>query len=120
MPDVENTGQANVYISRVLLVGSGLGAGVVALGLLWFLLQPGNGNTLPAAPVTPFAQLADQLVHVGPLTVINLGLLLLMVTPILRVIIAVISFFLERDRKYTLISLVVLVILLFSVRTALA
>jgi len=45
---------------------------------------------------------------------IQLGLLLLIATPVARVGMAVAGFALERDRLYTGVSLIVLVILAFS------
>lgn len=48
---------------------------------------------------------------------IQLGLLLLIATPIARVAFAAVAFALERDRLYTAIALVVLAILLVSLRT---
>jgi uncharacterized membrane protein len=46
--------------------------------------------------------------------VIQLGILLLIATPICRVIFAVIGFLIERDRLYVVVSLVVLAVLLFG------
>ena len=45
---------------------------------------------------------------------IQLGLLLLIATPIARVIFSVIAFALQRDRTYVLVTLIVLAILLYS------
>jgi uncharacterized membrane protein len=46
--------------------------------------------------------------------IIQLGLLLLIATPIARVIFAAVAFALQRDRIYFLITVVVLVVLLYS------
>jgi uncharacterized membrane protein len=45
---------------------------------------------------------------------IQLGLLLLIATPIARVAFSIVGFALERDRMYVLFTVIVLVILLFS------
>jgi uncharacterized membrane protein len=45
---------------------------------------------------------------------IQLGLLLLIATPVARVALAVVGFALERDRLYAIVSLIVLSILVFS------
>lgn len=45
---------------------------------------------------------------------IQFGLVLLIATPVARVIFAVIGFYMEKDRLYTLISAIVLIILLLS------
>ncbi|MFZ0392307.1 MAG: DUF1634 domain-containing protein [Terracidiphilus sp.] len=52
--------------------------------------------------------------HLHSRGVIQLGLLLLIATPVARVVFAVIGFHLERDRMYTIVSLIVLAVLVFS------
>jgi uncharacterized protein len=47
--------------------------------------------------------------------VIQLGLLLLIATPVARVVLSIGIFALQRDRRYVLITLVVLTVLLYSV-----
>jgi uncharacterized membrane protein len=49
-----------------------------------------------------------------PFLLFYLGILVLMLTPVFRVVIVVVSFSLERDKRFVLISLGVLVILLIS------
>lgn len=49
---------------------------------------------------------------------IQLGLLLLIATPVARVAMAVVGFGLERDRLYVVVSLIVLGVLLFSLMHA--
>ena len=51
--------------------------------------------------------------------VIQLGLLVLIATPIARVVLAFIGFWLQRDRLYVVVSLIVLAILTYSVIHAL-
>ena len=46
---------------------------------------------------------------------ITLGLFLLIATPVTRVGISIVVFLLERDRRYVVITLLVLTILLFSI-----
>ena len=52
--------------------------------------------------------------HGDSIAIMQTGLLLLILTPIVRVAVAAIGFYLERDRLYTAVSLIVLVILVFS------
>ena len=52
--------------------------------------------------------------HMQPAAIIQLGLLLLIATPILRVALAAVGFYLEGDRLYLGVSLIVLTILLLS------
>jgi len=46
--------------------------------------------------------------------IIQLGLLILIATPVARVVFSVIAFALERDRLYVLVTLIVLAVLTFS------
>ena len=46
--------------------------------------------------------------------IIQLGLLLLIATPVARVVFSVVAFAVERDRLYVVVTLVVLAILLYS------
>jgi uncharacterized membrane protein len=50
-----------------------------------------------------------------PDAIIQLGLLLLIATPIARVALAALGFYLEGDRVYVVVSLIVLSVLLFSI-----
>ncbi len=52
------------------------------------------------------------------LAVIQLGLIVLIATPVVRVMMAAVGFALERDRLYVLVSCVLLTILLYSILTA--
>ena len=56
--------------------------------------------------------------HLQSRGMIQLGLLLLIATPVARVVFAVIGFYLERDRMYTIVSLIVLAVLVFSLMRA--
>jgi uncharacterized membrane protein len=47
--------------------------------------------------------------------IIQLGLLLLIATPVTRVVLSVGMFALQRDRRYVVITLVVLAVLLYSI-----
>jgi uncharacterized membrane protein len=52
--------------------------------------------------------------HGGPESVIQLGLLVLIATPVVRVILAGVGFLMERDRLYFWVSAVVLAVLCYS------
>jgi len=49
-----------------------------------------------------------------PATIIQLGVLLLIATPVARVAFALVAFAIERDKLYVTVSLTVLVVLLIS------
>jgi uncharacterized membrane protein len=64
------------------------------------------------------AGILQSAAHGQSAAIIQVGLLLLVLTPIARVAIAVVGFFLERDRLYGIVSLIVLLILAFSLTHA--
>jgi uncharacterized membrane protein YfcA/uncharacterized membrane protein len=103
-------------IGWVLQGGVLVAAAVIVLGLLLELLQP---NKFAPQKLQDFPQTFDQvwagLLVLRPQAVITLGLLLLIATPVLRVAVSVAAFAVERDRRFVVITLVVLLILLFSI-----
>ena len=60
------------------------------------------------------ALLRHQLLRGDPVALIQLGVLLLIATPVARVVFAVVAFLFERDRLYVAISLLVLSVLIYS------
>lgn len=58
--------------------------------------------------------LVDGLAHLRGQTVIVLGVVLLLATPVLRVAVATVVFLLEKDRRYAAITFAVLMLLLAS------
>lgn len=106
------------YISAVLKWGSYLSLFILLLGLilLFFVSTP--------IPITfqvkalSLSQLTNELFKLNIVAFINLGLLVLMITPILRVTVAIFSFILEKDSKYTIIASGVLLVLMFSLLLA--
>lgn len=59
-------------------------------------------------------ELLPNLLHGNPIALIQLGILLLVATPVARVAFLVVAFALERDRMYVAVSGLVLAILLYS------
>ncbi|MBI3409704.1 MAG: DUF1634 domain-containing protein [Planctomycetes bacterium] len=108
------------FVGNLLRAGVLISATVVLLGALLFLFQ--SGNALPnydksrGEPET-LRSLSDILQDALSLDgegVIQLGLLLLVATPVSRVAFSVLAFALQRDRLYVVITLVVLAILVES------
>lgn len=109
-----------VAIGRMLQAGVLLSAAVVLAGGILYLFQSSG----PRPDYSHFHGVAQALRSpVGILKevrhgdangIIQLGLLLLIATPIARVILAATGFFLERDYMYVVVSLIVLAVLLFS------
>lgn len=101
-------------IAAVLRFGSGLSTVLMAAGLVLLLVE-GQLDTLQGTRFVGLHSLLAGAASLQPLAIMTLGVLMLLLTPMLRVIAAGISFLIfERDVKYAIISLGVLVILIVS------
>ena len=109
--------QTELVVSYVLRGGVILSAAVIALGVVLFYVEYLAGRiTVAAAQAFPhsFGGELAALRAGSPVAVIVLGLLLLLITPVTRVAVSIVVFALERDRLYTVITTIVLLILLIS------
>jgi uncharacterized membrane protein len=128
MKNSETAGAARAFddarmetiMGRLLQVGVLTAAGVVLGGGISYLQdharERSNYRVFTATPVQlrhP-AALLQGLGRGNSDAIIELGILLLVATPICRVIFAVIGFAMERDRLYVAISLTVLAVLLLG------
>lgn len=101
----------NYYISLILKSGIYSSAAVLILGFVLLLFSPSITESKPFS----LSELMSQLVKLNPYAFINLGGLILIFTPILRVTVAIISFSFEKDIRYIWISTGVFLILIFSI-----
>ncbi len=108
-----------MVISIVLVVGVGLSATLVGLGFAAALAVGWQGSLVGAAAstaaTTDFSDLPARLAVLEPVAISQLGLIVLLATPVTRVAASVVGFALERDRLYAAITLAVLLILLTSI-----
>jgi len=106
-------------IGSVLRIGVSLAAALVAIGGVWYLA----GRPSQAVDFrhfhgwTPGAHSLSSLPRAEALILV--GLLILIATPVARVVFSLVAFALERDRLYVAITAVVLTALLYSIGTAL-
>jgi uncharacterized membrane protein len=107
-------------IGRLLQAGVLLAASVVIIGAAAYLVQhhADRVSYQPFVAGGPDTRTLDGIVrsaaHFESLGIIQFGLLLLIATPVARVALAIAGFALERDRLYTVVSAIVLLILLAS------
>jgi uncharacterized membrane protein len=107
-------------MGRMLQIGVTIAALVVLIGGVMYLAQ--NGGSLrdyehfhAATPsTTTISGIVASAAHLDSRGIMGLGILLLIATPVCRVIFGVIGFAFLRDKLYTVISLIVLGVLLFS------
>jgi len=86
-----DSNQRDRIVAGVLRWGAYGSFAIVCAGLLLGVISPNSGNIL-----------------------VRIGLLLLIATPVSRIVTLFITFLLDRDRKYTLISFTVLLIVVLS------
>ncbi|MGB9850340.1 MAG: DUF1634 domain-containing protein [Moorellaceae bacterium] len=100
-------------IGRSLRWGVVASAVIIALGLI-LLLATGHTGYPPGFYPTRIPQVLRDALRLKPFAVIDLGLLLLIATPIFRVAASVVAFIWDQDLPYVLITLYVLTMLLLS------
>lgn len=113
-----------IIIGNLLRAGVLLAAAVVLAGAALYLVQHHsdkvNYRSFVAGPaaIRSVAAIARSAAHLNSEGLIQFGLLLLIATPVARVLMAVIGFAMERDRLYVVVSLIVLGVLLASLARA--
>ncbi len=98
-------------VRRILITGIAVSVALMAIGLALGAL---DGDGLPSG-VVPLAHLASRLGDADPAAYLSLGLIVLIATPFARVAASIVVFALEGDRRYTLVTAVVLGIMCVSV-----
>ena len=112
--------KAEQIVGQLLITGVLLAAAVVAVGGVLFLAH--HGSAMPEyhffqgepQSLRNLGQIVAGALRLDGSAVIQLGLLLLIATPVARVIFSVVAFAMERDRTYIVITLIVLAVLLYS------
>lgn len=101
-----------LWISRILRYGVWSSAGIMALGIILAWVS-GAGYSLPGEQLLPGDALKNLATgSITPTTLMVAGLLILVLTPFLRVLTAAIGFAAEKDRPFVLVSLVIFAMLL--------
>ena len=120
-------------LSKTLLYGVVLSTTIILVGLVYMAATASTGyncdftdsslgcilNYNPASiphgeyPNTLFS-MASGLAQLKPFAIIQLGVLVLLATPVLRVFASLVLFAIEKDQPFVLITLFVFLILMFS------
>jgi len=105
-------------VATLLRAGVAAAAAIVLAGGIWYLALSGR----TAAGYRQF-QPSVRSIHAlrdlpAPQAVILAGLLILIATPVARVVLSLAAFAKERDRTYVICTTIVLLILLYSIGTA--
>ena len=109
-----------MMVSLVLRGGVLVAAGVTIAGAIPLLWSHGAEHPSyhsfqgTGAPYRSLGAILEGAGHGDPLAIIAVGIVLLIATPISRVLLTLVGFLVERDRIYVGITSLVLLILLYS------
>ena len=112
--------QMEQIVSSLLRSGVIIAALVVLVGGGFYLVH--YGATLPnyrifrgePADLRSVSGIIGDVLSLHPRGLIQLGLLLLIATPVARVAFSILAFALQRDRTYVVVTLIVLGVLIYS------
>ena len=106
--------QLEQIVGNLLRAGVTAAAAVVLAGGVWYLASHGAGavdyrHFQPTHEPPPWTRGLP-----GPLLTIQIGLLLLVATPVARVALTLAVFAIQRDKTYVVVTLLVLAVLAYS------
>ena len=112
--------RVDLVIGRLLQIGVFAAAAIVVVGALLFLSQHGrasaNFNEFRPGPreLRSVSGIVRGVRAFNSAAIVQLGLVLLILTPIARVALTLVAFVIQRDRLYVVITGLVLALLLYS------
>jgi len=107
-------------VSVILRTGTLLSGAVVLAGGVYYLVhhgaEPASYHVFEAQPAVDrmIPRIVAAVFTLRARSIIQLGILLLIATPIARVVLSLVGFAFERDRKYVVVTAIVLAVLLLS------
>jgi uncharacterized membrane protein len=110
--------QVEITISILLRIGVTLAAAIVVVGGILYLVH--NGHQIPEdhifrgepADLRQIPGVLNDVLALRGRGIIQLGILLLILTPVARVAFSVFAFWQQRDQLYIIVTLIVLVVLI--------
>lgn len=103
----------NQQIALVLKIGINCSMTIIMTGLILLFLTGQSGYSLNTYPQS-LIDIAGGVYSLKPFAIITLGLLVLILTPVIRIVTAMIEFIREKDYLYVIITISVLIILMIS------
>jgi uncharacterized membrane protein len=99
--------QLNTYVRFVLVAGMVLSVSVMAMGLVWYAISPGDYPDVSLSP----ADIPGEISKGNPIAVLDLGILFLIATPLTRVITALVFYLLDKEMKMAGVSVIILIVI---------
>ncbi|MNJ27624.1 DUF1634 domain-containing protein [Paenibacillus bouchesdurhonensis] len=109
----ERAAEVEIAVSKMLRIGVVLAGLVIVVGLVLFLVTGDSGYPGDTYP-TNLPDIVQGMLQLKSVAIIEVGLILLILTPVFRVFVSMLAFIHEKDYRFVLISIFVLVILVIS------
>ena len=112
--------QMEMFIGRMLRVGVFTACAIAIVGGILYIVQKGGTQVdfaefTSSMAVESIGDVIRGVLALDAISVIQLSLLILIATPIMRVAVSVIAFDIEKDLLYVIITLAVLSIIIFNI-----
>lgn len=109
----DRAAEVEIAISKMLRIGIVLAGLVIVIGLVLFLVTGESGYPGDTFP-TSLPDIFQGLIQLKSVAIIEVGLILLILTPVFRVFVSMFAFIHEKDYRFVFISIFVLIILAIS------
>lgn len=100
-------------IGKIMQIGVLIAAAVIVIGILDLLITGSTGYPVGVHPHAP-GTILQGVMQFKAYAIMMLGIFLLILTPVLRVVVSIYAFIKEKDRLYTWITTIVLIILIIA------
>ena len=105
-----------ILVGQLLRYGVFTASGIVLFAGLYFIYRYGSSHISDYQNFAPNPEkIISSVTAWNAESFINLGMLVLIATPILRVVFSLIAFALEKDKLYVIITSIVLSVILFNI-----
>lgn len=112
-PEPNRMSDVELAVSKLLRLGVFISAAVIIIGLIQYLVTGNSGYPGDTYP-TSFGTILHGFIQWKSMAVIETGLLLLILTPVLRVFVSLFVFMQEKDYRFAAITALVFIILIVS------
>ncbi len=102
-----------IVIGNLLRAGVIISAAIMAIGFVMLIVTGNSGYPAGYHP-HDFREIFAGIVALKPYAIMMLGIFCLILTPVLRVLVSIYSFYKEHDYLYVYITTFVMVVLIFS------
>ncbi|CAM2809868.1 DUF1634 domain-containing protein [Fructilactobacillus fructivorans] len=100
-------------IGKIMRIGVIISVIIMLFGLVLYIVT-GTTGFGSHYYLTSFSQLLKGIISLKPYSIMMLGVFALILTPVLRVVVSIYSFYKEHDKMYVIITTIVFIILLIS------